>query len=58
MGCLRPHSELVTGIQGELSFWILPGENKRVKKWLFLMIRMVKEPKNEAKQWSENDKGE
>lgn len=44
-GCglsLRPHSELVTGIQGELSFQVLPGEDKRVKMWLFLMIRMVK----------------
>lgn len=58
MGCLRPQSELVTGIQGELSFRILPGEDKRVKKWLFLMERMMKEPKNEAKQRSKNDKGE
>lgn len=48
----------MTGIQGELSFRILPGEDKRVKKWLFLMKRMMKEPKNEAKQRSKNDKRE
>lgn len=57
MGCLRPHSELVTGI-GELGFRILPGKDKRVKEWLFLAVGMEKEPKNETKEWSGNVKGE
>lgn len=57
MGCLRPHSKLVTGI-GELGFTILPGKDKRVKEWLFLAVGMEKEPKNETKEWSGNVKGE
>lgn len=56
--CLRPHSKLVTGIEAELGFKILPGEDKGVKEWLFLTVGMEKEPKNETKECSGNVQGE
>lgn len=58
MGYLRPHSELVTRMEGGLRYRILPGKDKRVKEWLFLMVGMEKEPKNETEEWSESGKGE
>ena len=56
MGRLRPHSELVTGFRGELSFGILPGEDKSQKAVIF--NDGDGEGAKETKERSENGKGE